>query len=433
MIILKNARIAFFFLFLLVISGPSYSVQRDNLLVNSSSLLAVAEKIAGAMADVYFKKITEVFFEKNIWPSNLKVGESFVDIEYTFDKELMKHLEHVLKRYGSDYTSIVVIDNESGAVLAAIGRERRTSKISYVMPFSSTHPSASLIKIITTAELLQNSEVEASTRFAFRGRGTTLYKRQLSDRVGKRPRVQTLKQAFASSNNVVFGKAAMNYSSAWGIYNMATQFGFNQDLMADISIPQSTFEMPSDDFDVAAFASGFNSENMMSPVHAATLSMIIANDGIIKYPYVIQSITKAGTKLSLWDARTQERLVLETDTAKTLKNMMSQTVLAGTARKSFSRMNSFFKQHLLIGGKTGSITGGKPFGKRDWFTAFAVPKDKELGHGISISVMNVNVGKWYAKSSYITREIIEFYYKKIFLLKDKLSSSNAEKKQNQKG
>jgi hypothetical protein len=65
---------------------------------------------------------------------------------------------------------------------------------------------------------------------------------------------------------------------------------------------------------------------------------------------------------------------------------------------------------LDIGGKTGSITGGTPFGKRDWFSAFAIPRDLERGKGISISVMNVNVKRWHVKSTMLAKNIIEYYY-----------------------
>ncbi len=98
---------------------------------------------------------------------------------------------------------------------------------------------------------------------------------------------------------------------------------------------------------------------------------------------------------------------------------MELTVRRGTARGAFRRMKRSIKSKLDIGGKTGSITGGVPFGKRDWFAAYATPKNRVLGKGISISVMNVNVKKWYIKSTYLAKNIIEFYYKKITPLKNK--------------
>ena len=87
---------------------------------------------------------------------------------------------------------------------------------------------------------------------------------------------------------------------------------------------------------------------------------------------------------------------------------MGLTVSRGTARGAFRRWlrrNSNF----TLGGKTGSITGGLPYGKRDWFVSYASPTEK-LEDGISICVMIVNVEKWYIKSTVFTREIIDYYY-----------------------
>ena len=71
------------------------------------------------------------------------------------------------------------------------------------------------------------------------------------------------------------------------------------------------------------------------------------------------------------------------------------------------------KKKLSIGAKTGSITGGFPEGKREWVTAFATPKDERKGKGISIAVVNILNKKWYVRSSYIAKKVIEYYFSKI--------------------
>jgi hypothetical protein len=84
----------------------------------------------------------------------------------------------------------------------------------------------------------------------------------------------------------------------------------------------------------------------------------------------------------------------------------------GTARGAFRRMRKSLKDNLIIGGKTGSITGGEPFGKRDWFVSYARPKNGK-DQGISIAVMIVNIKKWYIKSPYLAKNIIQYYYKSL--------------------
>ena len=67
---------------------------------------------------------------------------------------------------------------------------------------------------------------------------------------------------------------------------------------------------------------------------------------------------------------------------------------------------------LNIGGKTGTITGGLPYGKRDWFVSYAIPKNN-FDKGISLCVMIVNVKKWYIKSPVLAKNIIEYYYSRV--------------------
>ena len=122
-----------------------------------------------------------------------------------------------------------------------------------------------------------------------------------------------------------------------------------------------------------------------------------------------------------------KKRVIKSSTSELISKAMENTVKKGTARKSFKRLDRFLKEQLKIGGKTGSITGGIPFGKRDWFSAFAIPKNKKLGEGISISVMNINVDKWFVRSAYLAREVIDFYYKEINPLKKVITSLNNKK------
>ena len=92
--------------------------------------------------------------------------------------------------------------------------------------------------------------------------------------------------------------------------------------------------------------------------------------------------------------------------------MMNSTVKKGTARGSFSRMKKRLNKKLFIGAKTGSITGGFPHGKHEWITVFAMPKESE-DKGISVAVLNINKEKWYVRSGFIAKKLIEYYYNEI--------------------
>src|SRR5690606_36696637 len=143
------------------------------------------------------------------------------------------------------------------------------------------------------------------------------------------------------------------------------------------------------------------------------LSATVANDGQFVKPRLIKRIYSKDTNEDIWISSRSSYDVLSAENSFALKQMMELTVERGTARSSFRRLDRKVKRFVSIGGKTGSISGGLPDGKRDWFTAFAVPKDHANSKGISVSVMIVNDHKWYIKSSYLAKEIIEYYYKKI--------------------
>ncbi len=353
------------------------------------------------------------FMQDQDWPDVLKVKNKKYKVQYTFDSQLTGYVKSLLKQYKSDYTTVTVIDNNTGKVLSAVGYQGKEGKFNKNLVLSSTHPSASLIKIITSAELLQNSKITKDTEFQFRGRSTTLFKHQIEERQSRRPgRNQSFELAFAKSNNVIFGKAAIQNSSSDGIIKMAENFGFNQPIIKEFSFLKSEIKPARSDFELAELASGFNTETTINPIHAAMLSSIIANDGVMKTPRVIEKIVDLETDENIWTPMLEEKRAISPETSKEMQTLMEMTIDGGTARRSFRPMRGF-KGSLEMGGKTGHITGGTPFGKRDWFSAYAIPKEKNNDKGISISVMNVNVKRWYVKSAVLAKNIIQYYFKNI--------------------
>ncbi len=337
-------------------------------------------------------------------------GENF-DIDYSIDNKLQKFIKRRLRYYRPDKAAVVVIQNDTGNILASIGYDRKSKSFDHILPFTGTHPSASIFKIVTTTELIEDGEVKASSKFKYRGKGTTLYKYQLKEKKSRWNRNTSFEKAFAFSNNVIFGKVAIENTTPFEITEMAERLGFNTDLMSEISLSKSTFIMPTAGYNLAEIASGFNKKTQMSPVHCAVLSGIIANKGNLVYPRLVLEI-KDKEKATAWKNEVVMKNVIKPEVASDVKDLMKVTVSRGTARRQFRYLRRSIKNKLEIGGKTGSITGGFPHGKRDWFTAFAYPKD-ETRSGISLCVMNINFSKWYVKSTKVAQEIIQYYYSNI--------------------
>lgn len=377
------------------------------------NLNAAEQQVANSSTGL--KEVMErSFLQGAEWPDKITVGNKSMQVQYNFNENLTNYSKNLLKQYRSDYTAIAVIDNETGKVLMAIGYAGKSNTFDKNLILSNTHPSASLIKIVTTAELLQNSQVKKETIFDFKGRSTTLFKYQLNDsRSNRWDRSQTFETAFAKSNNVIFGKAAIKNTTSEGLVKMAEGFGFNQPILKEFGFLKSEIHQVKDDFSLAELASGYNVDTVISPIHAAALASVVANGGVLRTPKLIAKIVDPGTGENLWPEISIEKRAISPETSKEMQEMMAMTIDGGTARKSFRKMNNGYRDVLDIGGKTGSITGGTPFGKRDWFAAYAIPRENGKGKGISISVMNVNVKKWHVKSTMLAKNIIEYYYKNI--------------------
>lgn len=395
------------------------------------NLSAAEQKDAGTTTlPAGFKEVMERSFSQGSeWPDKLTIDNKLMNVEYNFNENLTAYAKNLLKQYRSDYTAISVIDNETGKVLMAIGYEGKGNRFDKNLIMTSTHPSASLIKIVTTAELLQNTQVKKETLFDFKGRSTTLFKYQINDSKNNRwDKSQTFELAFAKSNNVIFGKAAIKNTTSEGIVKMAEGFGFNQPILKEFGFLKSEIHPVKDDFSLAELASGYNVDTNISPIHAAMMASVVANDGILKTPKLIARIVDPKTGENIWPEINTEKRAISPETSKEMHEMMAMTIDDGTARKSFRKMNTGYRDVLDIGGKTGSITGGTPYGKRDWFAAYAIPREKGKGKGISISVMNVNVKRWHVKSSMLAKNIIEYYYKNINPVALNLSPSSESKR-----
>ena len=397
----------------LLIAGAVWSTPPNLFQKSELNVLFVSNNNNSSIDNDLLKKNLDPSIRKDEWPEIITLDKNPLRVEYTINRDLNDYVKKLLVKYKSDYSTVVVIDNQTGNIISAVGYEGTSQRFNNNLVFSNTHPSASIFKIITSAELLKNNKVDVDTRFTFTGRSTTLYKNQLRETASVRwARPQTFRKAFALSNNVIFAKAAMKNISPNSIYKTANDFGFNQQLMDEVNLPQSYVNIPEDPYQMAQLASGFNDETTMSPVHGALLSSVIANDGVMKLPNLVTRLVNNKGE-TIWTKQMRDRRVFFFNNTEKMRELMSSTIDEGTARKGFRKMRTLYRQELEIGGKTGHITGGTPFGKRDWFTAFAMPKAPEFGKGISICVMNVNVKRWHVRSSAVAKEVIEYYYGKV--------------------
>lgn len=357
---------------------------------------------------------SKILSKHQSWVEQVDYDNSRYNIQYTFREELEDFVKKQLALYRPDYTSVVVMDNETGQILAAVDYSRSKHVFGRDLAFTNSHPAASIFKVITAADLLENTHIKTSTEFSFTGRSTTLYRHQLKEPPHRRwVRSLDFEKAFATSNNVIFGRTALENLTPAGLKKMAEKFGFNKRLVEGVNLNPSVFEMAKDQYNLAELSSGLNTHTLMSPVHGAVIASVVANAGVLRYPVVIKSLESIKDQKTMYPPLKKDELVLTPQTAEDLRTLFMATVTQGTARSSFRR-SQYLLSKLEIGGKTGSLTGGDPYGKRDWFVSYAKSLEDKNDKGISICVMIVNQKKWYIKSPLLAKNVMEFYYSRMY-------------------
>jgi len=349
---------------------------------------------------------------KNRFPNILEFGGKSGFMEYTFDPKVHQEMSKVYLQYQPDYACFVAIDVETGAILnltSFIKQEDADQPLDNLV-MRSDYPAASVFKMITAAAGLDTGKLTPSTVVPFNGKSTSLYKKQvLSHKDNKWTRKPTFKESFAKSMNPVFGQVGIFTLGAEKLNSYATKFGFGSVLESDFNLAPSNVNLDFDTkFEIAEAASGYTRDITLSPIHAAQLAAIVANDGKMVTPFMVQSVSDKEGKLlyKSEEASTKEQVISE-KAAKDLLSLMRETTRIGSARTSFRGTERYkIYKDMEIGGKTGSLTGLSPRGRHDWFVGYA----KKDGHSVAYASLIINKEKWYVRSSYVARQFIYHYF-----------------------
>jgi penicillin-binding protein A len=348
---------------------------------------------------------------KNIFPesSKFKISgeEKSVAISYAMDKEIQAHMQKLLNLYQPDYGAFVALDARSGRILSMVSQSKVEPGIEN-LALQASFPAASIFKVITASAALDRDKVDPNTIMNYNGGNHTLYKRNVSDEKSNRwTRYITMKDAFARSINVVFGKLGLYYVGPQYLSDYASRYQFNQVIKADMPIEAGLTHFTSDDpWSVVTAASGFTRDTTMSPLHGALIAGAVANDGIMMEPYLVEQLTDSeGAKLYQSQAK-QLSTVMEPQSAVKLRQLFVETVNRGTSRKWFRKtLKKAVFDEVEFGGKTGSLTGLNPRGKCDWFVGYA----RYHNTRIAVAALTVNQKKWKVKSSNLAHEFFVKY------------------------
>lgn len=335
-----------------------------------------------------------------------------VKIDYTINPTLQLAADKLLKAYKPDYGAIVLMDTESGKILAMSSYTRGDSNADN-LALRGTFPAASIFKIVTATAAMDRHSMTPDTIVMYNGSNHTLYKRNvMSTNVNRWTRGISLRDAFAKSVNTVFGRIALERLAPKDLEEYAIRFGFNKDIASDLPFDPGFTEIPQEkSFKLTEISSGFNKVTTMSPIQGAMIAASVAEGGVMRVPYIVDKVTSEDGNVLFQSEPVTAAVTMSEKGAERLRELMEATVRGGTSKKSFRTLlkDRKFKE-LEVGGKTGSLTGANPKGKVDWFVGYAIGEHDK----IAVAAITVNVDFWVVKSAYLAQSIFRSHFKEQF-------------------
>jgi cell division protein FtsI/penicillin-binding protein 2 len=336
----------------------------------------------------------------DVFVSSLPEGRRAV---LSLEPGLQRHIEDRLAHYEVPYASLVAIEPGTGRVLAYVSHSSANPKAADLAR-DPTPPTASVFKVVTGAALL-DAGVEPGQEVCYGGGASKLTAADLEDDPDRDKWCTTFAKAMGRSVNAVFAKLADRHLDKPTLERYAAAFGFGHSLPFDVPTKPSPAEVPSDRLERARTAAGFWHMHM-SPLHGAIVASTIANDGVMQRPTMVRHIEGPDGQARFEHEPKTFRRVIPRHTARTLAEMMTRTVDHGTARSWFHDPEGReFLPDVDVAGKTGTLTGEKPYRGYNWFVGFAPVDDPE----IAVASLVVNKPKWRIKAGYTAREAIRWY------------------------
>lgn len=305
-------------------------------------------------------------------------------------------LERVLRDGRTPYAATVLVEVGTGRVLAVA--EHSTRGDAEGLAYKPIAKAASIFKVVTTSALLR-AGVSSSSTVCVHGGKTRMQPSLLVDNPRRDHLCTTLGDALALSQNVAIAKLALKHLEPAALRAEAARFGFSTPLEADVVLdaPASAADIPEDPFGFANAAAGFGDVNI-SALHGAVLAATIAQGGVLVPPRFVDHVEGGEAP-----AAAEARRVLDADDARRIGAMMRDTVVRGTARRSFGE-GPRLKEGAA--GKTGSLADYKTGLDTSWFVGYA-PADRPR---VAVATVVVNTSKWHVKAPWVAKEALRAYF-----------------------
>jgi membrane peptidoglycan carboxypeptidase len=314
-------------------------------------------------------------------------------IEYTLDAALAHEVFRLLERGRVALGHVLVMDPETGRLLAYVSTDLER------FPPDRVYPAASLVKVITAAALLHQEPqaVEGTCRTV--GSPYRLTPRRVDPSPGGRP--VTLRRALATSDNQCFAQIAVHRVGSRNLLGAIDRFGWLRP-PAPLHAPGQV-EVGEDSFELGKLGAGLAGARI-TPLHAVQLAGTLAT-GRRMEPTWIDRVTDGEGRPLLVPRQPSER-VMTPELAARLREMLVDTTVRGTARRAFRTRRGPVLGPVQVAGKTGSLSGSDPDGRYEWFVGVA----PAAAPRVAVAVLVVQGKLWWMTPAQVAAETLKVVF-----------------------
>jgi len=323
------------------------------------------------------------------------------NVQTTLDVKLQEVCAKALNNYKG---AIVVLEPKTGKILAMVSTpdfdpnqidsmwddllKDDESSVLLNRATQGLYPPGSVYKIVTLLEYIrQNPDTYENYNYICNGKNIVDGER-INCFSGVNHGSVDLKKSLAKSCNASF--ANMGLSLDLNLYNETLEeLLFNQDLPLPFPYQKSSFVLNEDSSTIEIMQTVIGQgKTQVTPMHMAMITSVIANEGVLMEPYIVDNITNAkGSVVKQYKPKEYGSLMTQEEAA-ILKDLMHNVVENGTGRK-LSGLD------YTVGCKTGSAEYNEnKLDSHAWTIAFAPVEEPEIA--ISIIIEEAGTGTAYA-------------------------------------
>ena len=248
-------------------------------------------------------------------------------VRLSLDLELVRLAQAALDgRRGS----IVLLEPRSGAVLAAVSDAKTIAKARGGMPaFEDRREPASILKVITTAATLRAGLDPDAEIAQMSCTGSAPYGRGVLWCPHRSGRLRGVDDALAASCNIAFANLGVRLGRERMVDELR-RWGFDR---GDLGLAPSgrVVQAEGDDRQLADLSIGLEATDI-TPLHAALLATVVAAEGHMPDPYLVEAAESLLGLTSRPRAQPRPRKVIERGWIAVLSRAMRAVTTNGTAR-----------------------------------------------------------------------------------------------------